>query len=225
MKAINRLKRITFDPPNSGLDAKKTFTLIAVGSVLFLTSCSQPVEKVVEKETTRVESDRKGVSKATMEETQQAISAMEDAKRAINQSNAITGIKKPSALQTPVLPTLQPIPPTTILLGSATQPLAKPNAIDLGGVPLSPYGEIYVKALFTCSNNQLYFYIQGQAPINMGSFSNCPMQIEAIPIGLKQGAAILSEKTNPLVTYLEAAVTPENNLQFRITQAVNGTLP
>jgi hypothetical protein len=59
----------------------------------------------------------------------------------------------------------------------------------------------------------------------MGPFSNCPLEIEAIPIKLKQGAGILSEKTNPLVTYLEAAVTPENYLQFRITQAVNGTLP
>jgi hypothetical protein len=201
MTAINRLKLITFD--RSGLNAKKTLTAIAVSSLLFLTSCGQPVK------------ERRGASEA----------AMEDAKRAIDQSNAITGVKKTSVIQTPVLPTLQPIPSTTILLGYATQPLAKPNAIDLGGTPLSPYGEMYVKALFTCSNNQLYFYIQGQAPINMGPFSNCPMQIEAIPIGLKQGAAILSEKTNPLVTYLEAAVTPENNLQFRITQAVNGTLP
>ena len=215
MTAINRLKRITFD--RSGLNAKKTLTAIAVGSLLFLTSCSQPVEKVVEKETPRVEPtrERNGASDA----------AMEEARKAIAQSNGITGIKKPSALQTPLLPTLQPIPPTTILLGSATQSLAKPNAIDLGGTPLSPYGEMYVKALFTCSNNQLYFYIQGQAPINMGPFSNCPLEIEAIPIKLKQGAGILSEKTNPLVTYLEAAVTPENNLQFRITQAVNGTLP
>ena len=215
MTAINRLKRISFD--RSGLNAKKTFTLIAVGSLLFLTSCSQPVEKVVEKETPRVEPtrERNGASEA----------AMEEARKAIAQSNAITGVRKPSALQTPILPTLQPIPPTTILLGSATQSLAKPNAIDLGGTPLSPYGEMYVKALFTCSNNQLYFYIQGQAPINMGPFSNCPLEIEAIPIKLKQGAGILSEKTNPLVTYLEAAVTPENNLQFRITQAVNGTLP
>ncbi|MEI6329806.1 MAG: hypothetical protein WCP16_11270, partial [Pseudanabaena sp. ELA645] len=176
MTAINRLKRITFD--RSGLNAKKTLTAIAVSSLLFLTSCGQPVK------------ERRGASEA----------AMEDAKRAINQSNAITGVKKTSVIQTPVLPTLQPIPSTTILLGYATQPLAKPNAIDLGGTPLSPYGEMYVKALFTCSNNQLYFYIQGQAPINMGPFSNCPMQIEAIPIGLKQGAAILSEKTNPLVT-------------------------
>ena len=215
MTAINRLKRITFD--RSGLNAKKTLTAIAVGSLLFLTSCSQPVEKVVEKETPRVEPtrERNGGSEA----------AMEEARKAIAQSNAITGVRKPSALQTPILPTLQPIPPTTILLGSATQSLAKPNAIDLGGTPLSPYGEMYVKALFTCSNNQLYFYIQGQAPINMGPFSNCPLEIEAIPIKLKQGAGILSEKTNPLVTYLEAAVTPENNLQFRITQAVNGTLP
>jgi hypothetical protein len=114
---------------------------------------------------------------------------------------------------------------TTILLGSATQPLAKPNAIDLGGTPLSPYGEMYVKALFTCRNNELYFYVQGQAPLNLGSFSNCPLQIEAIPMKLKQGAATLSEQTNPLVTLLEAAVTPENNLQLRITQASNGTLP
>jgi hypothetical protein len=217
MKAINRLKSIDFNPPRSGLDGKKTLTLIAVGSLLFLTSCGQPVDKVVEKEIPKVEptKERNGASDA----------AMEEARRAIAQSNAITGVKKTSVIQTPVLPTLQPIPSTTILLGYATQPLAKPNAIDLGGTPLSPYGEMYVKALFTCSNNQLYFYIQGQAPINMGPFSNCPMQIEAIPIGLKQGAAILSEKTNPLVTYLEAAVTPENNLQFRITQAVNGTLP
>jgi hypothetical protein len=223
MTAINRLKRITFD--RSGLNAKKTLTAIAVGSLLFLTSCGQPVEKIVEKETPRVESDRKGVSKATMEETQQAISAMEDAQRAIDQSNAITGVKKPSVIQTPILPTLQPIPSTTILLGSATQSLAKPNAIDLGGTPLSPYGEMYVKALFTCRNNELYFYVQGQAPLNMGPFSNCPLQIEAIPMNLKQGGATLSEQTNPLVTLLEAAVTPENNLQLRITQASNGTLP
>ena len=215
MTAINRLKRITFD--RSGLNAKKTFTLIAVGSLLFLTSCSQPVEKVVEKETPRVEPtrERNGASEA----------AMEEARRAIAQANGITGVKKSSATQTPLSPTLQPIPTTTILLGYATQPLAKPNAIDLGGTPLSPYGETYVKALFTCRNNELYFYVQGQAPINMGPFSNCPLEIEAIPIKLKQGAGILSEKTNPLVTYLEAAVTPENNLQFRITQAVNGTLP
>ena len=215
MTAINRLKRITFD--RSGLNAKKTLTAIAVGSLVFLTSCSQPVDKVVEKETPRVEPSRERRSASE--------AAMEEARKAIAQSNAITGVRKPSALQTPILPTLQPIPPTTILLGSATQSLAKPNAIDLGGTPLSPYGEMYVKALFTCSNNQLYFYIQGQAPINMGPFSNCPLEIEAIPIKLKQGAGILSEKTNPLVTYLEAAVTPENNLQFRITQAVNGTLP
>jgi hypothetical protein len=217
MTAINGLKSITFDPPRSGFDGKKPLALIAVGGLLFLTSCGQPVEKIVEKETPRVEpsGERRSASDA----------AMEEARRAIAQSNAITGVKKTSVIQTPVLPTLQPIPSTTILLGYATQPLAKPNAIDLGGTPLSPYGEMYVKALFTCSNNQLYFYIQGQAPINMGPFSNCPMQIEAIPIGLKQGAAILSEKTNPLVTYLEAAVTPENYLQFRITQAVNGTLP
>ncbi len=110
-------------------------------------------------------------------------------------------------------------------LGYATQPLANPNAIDLGGTPLSPYGEMYVKALFTCSNNQLYFYVQGQAPLNLGLFSNCPLQIEAIPMNLKQGAATLSEQTNPLVTLLEAAVTPENNLQLRITQSSNGTLP
>jgi hypothetical protein len=223
MTTINELKRITFD--RSGFDGKKPLTLIAVGSLLFLTSCGQSVEKVVEKETPRVESDRKDVSKATMEETQQAISAMEDAKRAIAQSNAISGVKKSSALQTPVLSTLQPMPPTTILLGYATQPLTMPNALDLGGIPLSPYGEIYVKSLFTCSNNELYFYIQGQAHLNMGSFSNCPLEIEAIPIKLKQGAGILSEKTNPLVTYLEAVVTPQNNLQLRITQASNGTLP
>ena len=215
MTAINRLKRITFD--RSGLNAKKTLTAIAVGSLLFLTSCSQPVDKVVEKETPRVEpsGERRGASDA----------AMEEARKAIAQSNAITGVKKTSVPQPPVLPTLQPIPPTTILLGSATQPLAKPNAIDLGGVPLSPYGEIYVKALFTCRNNQLYFYVQGQAPLNLGLFSNCPLEIEAIPIKLKQGAGILSEKTNPLVTYLEASVTPQNNLQLRITQASNGTLP
>jgi hypothetical protein len=191
--------------------------LIAFGSLLFLTSCGQSVEKIVEKETPRVEpsGERRSASDA----------AMEEARRAIEQSNAITGVKKPSVIQTPVLPTLQPIPPTTILLGSATQPLAKPNAIDLGGTPLSPYGEMYVKALFTCRNNELYFYVQGQAPLNLGSFSNCPLQIEAIPMKLKQGAATLSEQTNPLVTLLEAAVTPENNLQLRITQASNGTLP
>jgi len=219
MTEINGLKRINFDSLRSGLNGKKPLTsiMIAVGSLLFLTSCGQPVEKIVEKEIPRVEpsGERRGASDA----------AMEEARRAIAQSNGITGIKKTSATQTPLSPTLQPIPTTTILLGSATQPLAKPNAIDLGGTPLSPYGEMYVKALFTCSNNQLYFYVQGQAPLNLGPFSNCPLQIEAIPIGLKQGAAILSEKTNPLVTYLEAAVTPENNLQFRITQAVNGTLP
>ena len=190
MTAINRLKRITFD--GSGLNAKKTLTAaITVGSLLFLTSCSQPVEKVVEKETPRVEpsGERRSASDA----------AMEEARRAIAQSNAITGVKKTSVIQTPILPTLQPIPSTTILLGYATQPLAKPNAIDLGGTPLSPYGETYVKALFTCRNNELYFYVQGQAPLNMGSFSNCPLQIEAIPMKLKQGAATLSEQTNPLV--------------------------
>jgi hypothetical protein len=203
MTAINRLKRITFDPPNSGLNAKKTLTAIAVGSLLFLTSCSQPVK------------EGRGASDA----------AMEEARRAIAQANGITGVKKTSAIQTPILPTLQPIPSTTILLGYATQPLAKPNAIDLGGTPLSPYGEMYVKALFTCRNNELYFYVQGQAPLNMGLFSNCPLQIEAIPMNLKQGGATLSEQTNPLVTLLEAAVTPENNLQLRITQASNGTLP
>ena len=215
MTAINRLKCITFD--RSGLNAKKTLTAIAVGSLLFLTSCSQPVEKVVEKETPRVEPtrERNGASDA----------AMEEARKAIAQSNAITGVKKTSVIQTPVLPTLQPIPSTTILLGYATQPLAKPNAIDLGGTPLSPYGEMYVKALFTCRNNELYFYVQGQAPLNLGPFSNCPLQIEAIPMKLKQGAATLSEQTNPLVTLLEAAVTPENNLQLRITQASNGNLP
>jgi hypothetical protein len=217
MTAINRLKGITFDALSSGLGAKNTLTAIAFGSLLFLTSCGQSVEKIVEKETPRVEpsGERRSASDA----------AMEEARRAIEQSNAITGVKKPSVIQTPVLPTLQPIPPTTILLGSATQPLAKPNAIDLGGTPLSPYGEMYVKALFTCRNNELYFYVQGQAPLNLGSFSNCPLQIEAIPMKLKQGAATLSEQTNPLVTLLEAAVTPENNLQLRITQASNGTLP
>jgi hypothetical protein len=217
MTAINRLKGINFDPLSSGLGGKNSLTLIAFGSLLFLTSCGQSVEKIVEKETPRVEpsGERRSASDA----------AMEEARRAIEQSNAITGVKKPSVIQTPVLPTLQPIPPTTILLGSATQPLAKPNAIDLGGTPLSPYGEMYVKALFTCRNNELYFYVQGQAPLNLGSFSNCPLQIEAIPMKLKQGAATLSEQTNPLVTLLEAAVTPENNLQLRITQASNGTLP
>ena len=217
MTTINRLKRIAFDSTRSGLDAKNPLTLIAVGSLLFLTSCGQPVEKIVEKETPRVEpsGERRSASDATMEE----------ARRAIAQANGITGVKKSSATQTPLSPTLQPIPTTTILLGYATQPLAKPNAIDLGGTPLSPYGETYVKALFTCRNNELYFYVQGQAPLNLGPFSNCSLQIEAIPMKLKQGAGTLSEQTNPLVTYLEAAVTPQNNLQLRITQASNGNLP
>jgi hypothetical protein len=68
MKAINRLKSIDFNPPRSGLDGKKTLTLIAVGSLLFLTSCGQPVDKVVEKEIPKVEptKERNGASDAAM---------------------------------------------------------------------------------------------------------------------------------------------------------------
>ena len=91
MTAINRLKGITFDAISSGLGAKNTLTAIAVGSLLFLTSCGQPVEKVVDKETPRVEpsGERRGASDA----------AMEEARRAIAQSNDITGVKKTSAIQ------------------------------------------------------------------------------------------------------------------------------
>lgn len=236
----------------SGASWKKPLAILMTIGSLALNACGQEAEKVVPKtsatETARalatvapaVESKvplvvETSTPRTTLPTTSpkplpaDVVNAQREALNAINYSNRISnnGVLSPvTPTPTPVVPqTLQPIPQTTILLGGATQPLTNPNALDFGGISLSPYGEVYVKKLFTCLDNNLYFHIPQQATFNLGPFSNCQGEIAAIPLKLKQGAGILSEKTNPLLTNLEASAAQNNTLQLTITQASNGLAP
>ena len=230
----------------SGASWKKPLAILMTFSSLGLTACGEQAEKAASKVTPAtetaiartlatvapdVENKAPLVVETAIPKVEQTIQERsrlpkhiyKDYQGAIDQGNSITGV--PSTVSQAVVPQiLQPIPKTTILLGGATQLLTNPNALDLG-IPLTPYGETYVKALFTCLNNNLYFYVPNQATFNLGSFSNCPLERQAIPTKLKQGAGILSEKTNPLVTNIEASATQDNNLQLTITQASNRLAP
>ena len=132
--------------------------------------------------------------------------------------------------------TLKPINPTTYTLSPA-QSFIDPNRFSAAGIRFSEDGKALLQKYFSCegpSGTELHFRIQYQFPdgrsvngdVNMSSFQDCPLQIQAIPLKIQQGgiAEIYNDKS-PLMTIITPSFDSYNNLRLEFTQAYNALAP